>query len=95
MSTMLLQTDVKKKRVFCMWMGKPSAARATKQRGMLLFGEDSRLGWSARSSSMHLDREAIIVTCSSVGVMQTGLNTSLIGMLKVLRLSGTCSSQNS
>jgi len=93
MSLMLLLTDVKKNRAFCMWMGRPSAALATKHRGVLLFGEDSRLGWSPLSSSMHLERAAIIVTCSSVGVMHTGLNTCLVGMLKVLRLSGTCSSQ--
>ena len=93
MSTMLLLTDVKKNRAFCMWIGKPSAARATKHRGTLLFGEESRLGWSSRKSSMHLDRAAIIVTCASVGDMQIGLNTSLIEMLKVLRLAGTYSSQ--
>jgi len=90
---MLLLTDVKKNRAFCMWIGRPSAARATKHRGMLLLGDASRLGWSSRSSSMHLDRAAMDSTCSSVGVMHTGLYTFRIGMLNVFRLSGTCSSQ--
>jgi hypothetical protein len=44
---------------------------------------------------MHLDLAAIIPICSLVGVMQTGENTLSMGILKVLRLDGTCSSQNS
>lgn len=37
-SSMLFWTDVKKKRSFWMWMGSPSAARATKHMGRPLFG---------------------------------------------------------
>jgi hypothetical protein len=44
---------------------------------------------------MHLDLAAIIPICSLVGVMQIGENTLSRGILKVFRLDGTCSSQNS
>ena len=92
-SSMLFCTDVKKNRSFWMWIGSPSAARATKHMGNPLFGEESRLGWSCGISSMHLDRAHMHDTCSGVGTMLIALNVFSMGTLNCLRLSGMFSSQ--